>query len=411
VNLRFLTKDLKVSRRNILASTLLISGTLSWFFLINGTIIDIFTSITPNEPLSSNYFNLGQGLFYGFAILSAIIGSFIGKTISRRKLLLTWILLGTFSTLLLTFSQGIIFLIISSMLLGISLGWGLPISIAFLADCTVIEERARIAGIVILATFIFAFIILVVIRTLSLGLSDTLILFAFVRLISIFALIIGNCDARDHKLIKAINLPKPAYKEFLFYLAPFVMFCIAAGLAFNLIPGTPEFESAVSLGNSIRFISIAVFGLVSGVVADRIGRKQPIIIGLIMLGVSFALLGFAMSWTSVVIYLATSGIAWGLFFVIFLAVPGDLSISGSREKFYAIGYILPLSILLGLSAIPGWAIFSGNSSLAQLFSLFLFLSIIPILKAKETLSREKVHERQMKEHLEIIEKIVGENRK
>lgn len=410
MKLGFFTKDLHVSHRKIIASTLLISGTLAWFFLINGKLIDIFTSITPNEPLSSNYFNIGQALFYGFAILSAIVGSFIGKTISRRKVLLSWILLGTFSTILLTLFQGILFLIISSSLLGISLGWGLPISIAFLADCTVIEERARIAGIVILATFLFAFIILLIIRTLSLGLSDILILFSFVRLTSILALVIGNCDARDHLQMSTLNLQKPAYKEFLFYLVPFGAFCVAAGLAFNLIPSTPEFESAVLLGNSIRYVSIAVFGLISGVVADRIGRKQPIIIGLIMLGVSFALLGFNLSWTSVVVYLATSGVAWGLFLVIFLAVPGDLCISGSREKFYAIGYIMPLGVLLGLSAIPGWAIFSGNSSIAQLFSLFLFLSIIPILKAKETLPREKVYDRQMKEHLEIIEKVLKENK-
>jgi MFS family permease len=411
LNLRVLTKGFTVSRRKIVASALLISGALAWFFLINQYIVNIFMGMTPNEPLSNNYFNLGQGLFYGFAIISAIIGSLIRKTTGRRKLLLTWILLGIFSTILLTLSQGLIFLIISSTLLGISFGWGLPISLAFLADCTAVEERARLSGIVILATFIFTFIISAVIRTLSLGLLDAIYLFAFVRLTSILALIVGNCDARDHKQIAIPNLPKGIYKEFLLYFFPFILFCVAAGLAFNLIPATPEYESAVSLGKTLRSIFIAVSGLTSGVVADRIGRKQPIIIGLIMLGVSFALLGFSMSWTSVVIYFTTSGIAWGLFLVIFLAIPGDLSVSGSREKFYAIGFILPFSILLGLSAIPGWAIFSNSgSSISQLFSLFLFLSIIPILLAKETLPAEKVRDRKMKEHLENIGKLINENR-
>ncbi len=50
-----------------------------------------------------------------------------------------------------------------------------------------------------------------------------------------------------------------------------------------------------SLGTVFRYVFIAIFGFVWGVVADRVGRKQPIIIGLIILGVSFALLGFAMS--------------------------------------------------------------------------------------------------------------------
>lgn len=409
LNLRFLTKDLKVSRRKIIALTLLISGTLAWFFLLSGYLYDIFTNMTPTEPLWKNYFNIGQGLFYGFAIFSAVIGGFIGKTIDRRKLLITWILLGTFSTLLPVFFHGLIFLIISSSLLGISLGLGLPISMAFLGDCTVVEERARISGLIILATFLIAFIGKLVVRTLSLELSAALVLFALIRLMSFSALAIEKCDARQIKI--EAQVPKVAYRDFLYYLFPWVMFCIAAGLAINLIPATLEYASAVSLGNNLRFISIAIFGVISGIVADRIGRKPPIIIGLIMLGFSFALLGFSMSYSSVVIYLVTSGIAWGLFFVIFLAVPGDLSISGSREKCYAVGYTLPLGILFALSTIPGWAIFSNSSSsISQLFSLILFLSIVPILLAKETLPREKVHDRQMKEHLENIERLIKENK-
>jgi MFS family permease len=406
----FLTKDLKVSRRKILASTLLLSGTLAWFFLLNAYLYDIFINITPNEPLWKNYFNVGMGLFYAFAIFSAVVGGFIGKAINRRKLLITWILLGTSSTILLTLFQGLIFLTVSSVLLGISLGLGLPISMAFLGDCTVIEERARVSGIIILATFVVAFFTLLVVRTLRLELTGALVLFAFIRLTSILALTIEKCDARQLK-IETLNVPKVAYREYLFYLFPWVMFCIAAGLAINLIPNTSEYDSAKALGNALRYISIAVFGLVSGIVADRVGRKPPIIIGLIILGVSFALLGFSMSVPTVIIYLATSGIAWGLFFVIFLAVPGDLSISGSREKYYAVGYMLPLGILFALSAIPGWAIFSNSSSsISQLFSLILFLSIIPILLSKETLPREKMHDRQMKEHLEKIEKLIKENK-
>lgn len=409
MNLKILTEDLKISRRKIIALTLLISGTLAWFFLLSGYLYDIFTNMTPTEPLWKNYFNIGQGLFYGFAIFSAVIGGFIGKTIDRRKLLITWILLGTFSTLLPVFFHGPIFLIISSSLLGISLGLGLPISMAFLGDCTVVEERARISGLIILTTFLIAFIGKLVVRTLSLELLGALVLFALIRLMSVSALAIEKCDARQIKI--ETQVPKVAYRDFLYYLFPWVMFCIAAGLAINLIPVTLEYASAVSLGNNLRFISIAIFGVISGIVADRIGRKPPIIIGLIMLGFSFALLGFSMSYSSVIIYLVTSGIAWGLFFVIFLAVPGDLSISGSREKCYAVGYTLPLGILFTLSAIPGWAIFSNSSSsISQLFSLILFLSIVPILLAKETLPREKVHDRQMKEHLENIEKLIEENK-
>jgi MFS family permease len=412
LNLGFLTKDFKVSRRKIVASTLLLGGALAWFFLINAYIFDIFTSITPNEPLSNNYYNIGQALFYAFIIISAVIGSFIGKTISRSKLLLAWILLGTFSTIFLTFSQGPIFLLISGTLLGISFGWGLPISMAFLADCTVIEERARVSGITILTTFIIVFLTIAVKNIFALEMTVALGLFALVRLSSVVALTLSACDLRTHTQIKPLEIKSGAYREFALYLFPWLMFCVAGGLATNLIPETSPFDSAVSLGNSLKYIFIAVFGLVSGIIADRIGRRWPIRIGLVVLGISFALLGVSMSWGSVVFYLATSGIAWGLFFTIFLAIPGDLSTPDSREKYYAIMYILPIGSLFALSTIPGWAIFSNanSSSLSQIFSIIIFLAIIPTLQAKETLPEEKIQNRKLKEHLENVEKIIKENK-
>ena len=358
MNLKFLTKDLKVSRRKFAAATILTSGTLAWFFLLNLYLSDIFKSIAPNEP-TWGYFNVGQILYYGFAIFWAVIGSFIGKGINRRGLLISWILLGALSTIFLALFQGPIFVVISSFLLGISLGFGLPISMAFVADSTVIEERARVSGIIIVGTFVLAFITLAVIRTLSLGVLGTLVLFAVVRLTSLLALVIDNCDGKEEKNVEGSRLPKVAYREFVFYLFPWVMFIIAAGLAGNLVPEAIRQSPEFYLGTTLRYACIAISGLVAGIAADRFGRKPPIITGLIMLGVSFALLGFNMSPTSVLIYLLVSGMAWGLFFVIFLAVPGDLSVSGARQKAYALGYILPLAIYFGLSTVPGEGFFSG----------------------------------------------------
>jgi MFS family permease len=412
LNLKFLTKDLKVSRRKFAAVTILTSGTLAWFFLLNLYLSDIFKSIAPNEPTWA-YFNVGQILCYGFTIFWAVIGSFISKGINRCGLLISWILLGALSTIFLALFQGPIFVVISSLLLGLSLGLGFPIIMAFVADSTVIEERARVSGIIIVGTFVLAFIALAVVRTLSLGILGTLVLFAAVRLISLVALVIDNCDGKEEKNVESPRLPKVVYREYVFYLFPWMMFIIAAGLAGNLIPETIRQSPEFYLGTTLRYACIAIFGLVAGVAADRFGRKPPIITGLIMLGVSFALLGFNMSPTSVLIYLLVSGMAWGLFFVIFLAVPGDLSVSGAREKSYALGYILPLAIYFGLSTVPGEGFFSGfpASALSQVFSIILFLSIIPILRSKETLPREKIQDRKMKEHLEKIEELIQESKK
>lgn len=407
-----MTEDLRISSRKFEATTLLTSGTLAWFFLLNLYIVDIFGTLTLNDPFWG-YYNIGQILFYGFAIFWVIIGSFIGGRVNRRKLFISWISLGTFSTILLTLFQGTIFAAISSLLLGMSLGLGLPSSMSLIADYTFVEERARVSGTIILGTFVMAFVTIAATRILNLELMMAILLFAAVRSTSFLALVADKCDGQEQRRTEKSRLPSTAYREFVFYLFPWVMFSIAAGLAWNLIPLTSEYATAVSVGTTLRYICIAVFGLVSGVAADRFGRKQPIIIGLIILGVSFALLGFSMSPTTVLIYLTISGVAWGSFFAIFLAVPGDLSVSGSREKFYGMGYILPLAIFFSLSAVPGSAIFANfsASSFSQILSIILFLSIIPVLRAKETLPKQKIQARKMKEHVDRIGKLVQESKK
>ena len=188
------------------------------------------------------------------------------------------------------------------------------------------------------------------------------------------------------------------------------MFAVVSSLAWNLIPSD---SAAAVTGTTYRYAFIAVFGLVSGVVADRFGRKQPIVIGLIVLGISFALLGFfGITETNVIIYLALSGVAWGSFFVLFLAIPGDLSAPGSREKFYGLGYILPVAVMVCISAIPGRSLFVGQSAslVSQIFSAILFLSIIPVLRAKETLQESKIQERKLKEYAERVGKAVQETK-
>ncbi len=407
----FFTKDFSVSPRKFAAATLLTSGTLSWFFLLNFYLTDIFKSLTPNNSLWIHY-NIGQILFYGFAVFWAIIGSLIGGKINSRKFLGLWIFLGVFATVLLAVFQGTGFSILSSILLGLSLGLGLPYSMAFVAECASVGERARVSGIIILSTFVVAIITMAVARALGLGVLEAVFLLAIVRSISFLALALDKFDRRIEETKS--RLPSNAYREFGFYLFPWVMFCIASGLAWNLIPENPDFALAVSIGTILRYVCIAVFGLVAGVVADRFGRKQPIIIGLIVLGVSFAILGFfGLSATSVLIYLTASGVAWGSFFVVFLAVPGDLSNSASRKKFYAIGTIFPLVILFTLSTIPGSAIFANLSagSFSQICWIILFLSIIPVLRAKETLPESKIRERKMKEHVEKVGELVQESRK
>jgi MFS family permease len=403
----FLTEGLKVPRRKFIAATLLISGTLACFFLLNLSFEEIFGVISEND-LNWHYYYFGRIFFYGVAIFSAVGVSFVAQKINRTKLLLSGIVLGVFATVSLVLFQGNALLVVSGLLLGLSFGFVLPSSMSFIAECTVVEERARVSGAIILVSFLLALTTFAIVTFLRLDVVTYIVLIAAVRAVSLFAFAFDKCDEKHERKIEKTRLPSAAYREFLFYLAPWVMFCVAAGLAWNLIPDTAEYESAYNLGFIMRYVFIAMFGLASGIIADRIGRKQPIIIGLIALGVSFALLGFSMSPNTVLIYLAVSGVAWGSLFVVFLTVPGDLSVRGSREKFYGLGYILPLAILFSLSTIPYSTIFSdfSVSSVALILSVILFMAIIPVLGAKETLSSMKVDERRIKEHMKKVEELI-----
>lgn len=394
--------------RSKFASVMLLNlGTLSWFFIFIFYMEDIF--VTLNLTTQTYASVVGNSLVYGFAIFWSIAISFIGSRINRRKLLFTSIILGIFSTILLAFAEGPIFTSIVSSLMGMSLGLCLPTSMALVADNTVVENRGRISGIIILGTFIIAFASMAIYRMLNLDLLYLIPILAAVRSISLFALVVDKFGKPLTIVEQKIRLPTTAYREFIFYLSPWVMFTIASSLANSLIAAA-DLESEVYLGESLKYIFIAVFGLASGFIADRYGRKQPIILGLATLGIGYLLLGFNMSEISANIYYALSGITWGLFFVVFLAVPGDLSIPSLREKFYALGYILPVTGLFALSAIPVENIgdILPPEMIAQILGIFLFLAMYPVFRAKETLVESKIQERKMKEHIERVRKIVQE---
>jgi len=398
------TGDLTISSRKFASVTLLTSGTLAWFFLLQVYLGDVLAGAIQDTYLV----DVCMGLFFAFGIISAIIASLIAEKLDRKKIFIIWPIIGVLSTLSLAIIQGLFLSIISCILLGLSLGFVLPSSMAFIADSTTVEERGRVSGITILETFVIAFLAIAIITIFGEGVLTIIIVVSLIRLVSLFAFIMnkGEYKLRKEKII----LQKSNYRDFAYYLIPWIIFALAAGLAWNLIP-TQEFSSVISLGTIFRYAFIALFGLIWGVVADRVGRKQPIILGLILLGISFAGLGYAMISETVLFYLIISGVAWGSFLTIYLAIPGDLSDYSSREKFYAL-VVTPLIVLFGLSLLdPNFLEDFPVSSFSQILSLLLFLSIIPVLRAKETLKESKIRQRKMKEYTQKVGKIVQKSKK
>jgi MFS family permease len=401
LNASFITLDSKIFSKKFVAMTLLTGGSLAWFFLIWIIREDIFSASSPGLV------SLGQMLFYGFAVFSALIGMFLVRRVDLQKFFLLWVSLGLASTIVTAFSAGTVFSLFSSAFLGFSLGLGLPSSMAFFASSTAPGERARVGGTIILGTFVLAVLGIAGSSVIGFGTFGMVIVYAVVRSTSFLALLLDKFKVDKEKV--EVHLFKPAYREFVYYLVPWFIFNIAADLALNLIPSTSQYESVVSLGNILRFPFIAIFGFMAGVLADRFGRKQGVIIGLVMLGAGFAILGFFMQPLSVIAYYVISGVAWGSLLTIYLVIPGDLSSFDSREQFYVLGTIVPLIVMAGFPLLPGLdALAKYASPFSQILSLLLFLSVIPILRAKETLSESQIRARKMKEYLDKVGKLIKE---
>ena len=134
-----------------------------------------------------------------------------------------------------------------------------------------------------------------------------------------------------------------------------------------------------------------------------------------MLGVSYLLLGvLGISPTSWLVIMTTQGIAWGVIAVsYFLAVLGDLSSSGgSKERFYVLGGIIPLVMVMLFSGVSDlYKLNPPTNPLSSALGILIIVSIYPILRASETLPETKIRERRLREHVQKVGKLAEESRK
>jgi MFS family permease len=370
---------------------------------------EIFLTVT--NDLSWVY--VGKALYMSLAALFAVIGSSISESVDRRKILWSWITIGVLTTASLLMFQGKFFAFIASILMGVSVGLGFPSCLAYFAENTSIQERARVAGSVLLETFAMVVIGVVAYTILGVGLFGLVIICVALRSTSYIALFLDTCRIEQEKRRSWFSVV--SHRDLLFYLVPWLMFNIASGSIWIVWSGLPvDYIGAYNIGTTFHYLGAGIFGLLGGFVADRFGRKLPVIVGMMMLGVSFALLGIAPSSISVLIYLSLSGIAWGFLIVVYAAIPGDLAFNGTEEKFYAVGTVLPFVIYFALGSIADFFNLIAPpeifSSLALGLCLIIFMSIIPVVYAKETLPEKKIRERKIKEHIEKVSELIRESK-
>ena len=392
----------EMKNRKVLAVILIIFLAFYWrqasLFLVNN-LSSIFYSLNERMVLWITY--------YATIIASSIVGAFVSQKMNQKSYLIYfWVISGIF-VLFLTYYLFTLPLL-ASFLLGASFGYGFPVCLAFFGEHTNIESRGRIGG---LSVFISIGLGLPFISLVFASFSITGLLSVSIMVLGVLLLIFRYIAVEETKLArKSSFMSLIGNRTFLYYLIPWAMFIIVDELESSILEyflknylGDIFFEQ-VRLINSIL---IAVFGLVGGFLIDSIGRKKVVIYGFVSLGLTYALVGFLsnISWLWYVFGII-DGITWGLFIVIFiLTIWGDISVGESKEGGYAIG-VLPLffgSILREalrryLELVPVYASFSFAS-------FFLFLAVIPLLYAPETLPEKVIRRKELRKYVEKAKKI------
>jgi MFS family permease len=382
--------------------SILLSGTLAWFFVFD----NYFNIVFANMGITSLLVAINRVIFFGTSAVSAIIGALFHKKMHSRLFLFSWILLGILATSAPLVLKGVYFSILLAILLGVALGLGFPLVAALVADYTRIENRCRISGLIMLETFIIASITIGIDAFLNYGIEGAIIASVLVRALSFLGMLLKppNIDKREMSWKSIFT-----NKDVILYFIPWLLFNIACGLSALVYSSIENVDvrAVFAIAIPIQLAGTAIFSVVSGFIADRIGRKQPIIIGILIFGLSYLFLGFAQSELSFLLFLVTLGVAWGFLMVIYLSIPGDLTEKGqSSEKIYSVVTVLPLIAYMSLSLSPYIFKIDSPTFLSQILSIILFLSIIPITQAKDSLSEKKIKERKLKEHLEKVKKLV-----
>lgn len=383
----------------------LLANSISWFSLTM-LIIGDFVALRPyNEIL------LISGGYFGGLIGSAALGAtlFYNK-LRKGKFLLSWILSGSISCILFTLglTNDTPSLALASLILGISTGIGIPTCFSFFAQQTKVENRGKIGAVMFFIVQILSAIV-IVIESLFSSDHQFLVLSGW-RLFGLAGLImlkpLDKMPEERKTTLKSII----GERTFILYFLPWFLFTLVNFIEAPILKvffGEQVFND--SLMATILINSVAAF--IGGALCDLKGRKVAGILGFVLLGLGYAFLSFlsggATKELALYLYIVCDGLAWGILFVTFIFILwGDLSEEKVREKYYFVGS-LPF-LFSGMIQMLIQPLVQNIESLSTTFSLasfFLFLAIVPLLFAQETLPEKAMKDRDLKSYLEKAQKI------
>jgi len=389
--------------RDILSSMFLLTNSLALFTITGIFVRDLLRETTFYETLAVST------AFYGSLVFSTVIGATILREKMRKKFFLSlWVLLGAyvyFLSMVIVVEKTILHLIITVLVLGAFIGVGIPTCLAFFADYTNIKNRGLVGATVFFSTQLLTVLVYGAISSLPTG--EKLLIAGIWRLLGVagipfYAPVKITREGREQCSFLIIVKEK----TFLLYFFPWFLFCLINFIESPLIEqffGHRLFDVYLMIGIIISSVS----AFLGGMICDLRGRKVASMVSFVLLGVSYAILSiFQGMLFSTYSFMLLEGTAWGILYVIFVFVVwGDLSEMVVREKYYLVGsmpYLLSswIEILAKplVELVPIYASFS-------LASFFLFLAVIPLMFAPETLPEKMLRERELRSYIEKAKQV------
>jgi len=390
-----------ITRRNFFTVFFLVVNIFVW---LNMSIITL-RSVLSNPNIVAAEKTVVWAFYYIIIISSSLLGAVFASTIRRLRFLYLWMILGVVSSLIpalfsvdtITESIG------ASFLLATSFGIGMPSCLSYFADYTSIENRGRLSGIIYSAIFLSIFVSAIYLSKLDLTWQSIasaiwrtsgLILFFWLK-------------PREESI--AVKRKYVGYKSILYnrshtlYFIPWIMFSLVNGLDAPTLQKT--FGSSFYNLTVLSFIISSFSAVFAGFTSDFIGRKRVTLYGFVALGLAYALLGVAPYWwISWYFFAIIDGIAWGIFSVVFVLILwGELPLDVAKEKSYAIGGI-PYTIGYMIQTLQYPYISIEPYAAFSFASFFLFLAVLPLMYAPETLPEKKIEIRRLKGYIEKAKK-------
>ena len=395
------------STSDLIASLTILFNTFTWFYMLRAVINTVL-----QDQNNISFFVI----FDSAVIFSSIFGAFIARKTKRAYIIYFWITLGVITSLLTAFLDITLIenLSVIALFFGFSFGLGIPSGLAYFADCTMFENRGRNSGFLFMISNLGGFLFLI---TLGENLFWILIVASIWRTTGLITLILIRPRKIEGEL-KVYSSFKSilSNRSFILYIVPWLLFCLVDSIekpyfiSLARISGVAG-EKFIAFDEVLEPLIGTIFAFISGFVADQIGRKKVVLYGFIALGITFAALSLAPTMQAFwYVTSAIDGIAWGVFYVMFVLVLwGDLSPSNDiREKYFALGGIpFFFAELLGKVVYPFAQEISIQTVNAAfpLASFFLFLAVVPLMYAPETLPEKKIRERELKRYIEKAKKI------